>query len=121
MKLTTARVMAHARAFAHVAAAAAVLVACVAADLAAMAFDLGRQTGAAIHARNNQLAALASSLHRPPIAAIPEPKPLPVAETAAPLLTAAELKRLTVRELRDLTGARSKRLRKADLVALALG
>jgi len=133
-RFTIAR--AHGRATLRVTIAAAVLVGCVLADLTVLAYELGRQTGAAIHARNDQLAALARRL------ADPAPKPAPVVVVAPPAPAPAPRKAprpaprptpavhqaprpvdpatLTVRELRALTGARSKRLRKADLVAMAM-
>ena len=126
---------AHSRAAVRVLIAAAVLVGCVLADLTVLAYELGRQTGAAIHARNDQLAALARRL------ADPAPKPAPVVVVAPPAPAPAPRKAprpaprptpavhqaprpvdpatLTVRELRALTGAKAKRLRKADLVAMA--
>lgn len=183
---------AHSRATARVLIAAAVLVGCVLADCAVLAYELGRQTGAAVHARNDQLAALARRLATgertpAPVPVAPQavPAPAPVVTVAAepaparptpnyervvtawmavdagsetviseheteeqaraacrsyrqshpgrcPRLqeriewrlvpaTAPDPATLTVRELRALTGARSKRLRKADLVAMARG
>ncbi len=158
----------HARAAVRVAIAAGVLVFCIAADCAVLAFELGRQTGAAVHARNDQLARVARRIlapAEPVVAAEPEPvvaEPVVIPAEPAPRLSdlfaaaAAELAAsdartyraigahtarvrailadaapapapqtdwasLTVRELRSITGARSKRLRKADLVALAAG
>jgi len=179
----------YARAAVRLAIALGVLAYCVGADCVALAYSLGRQTGAAVHARNDQLAALAVRLLAPapapaPVAtAEPEPEPTPAepaptladlfraqaAEIAASdarlyraagerigtmraILASAEpaapapvtvsiapepgapslaqiadcrrrmvrLERMTVAQLRDLTGARSKRLRKADLVQIAL-
>ena len=95
-----------ARAVARVAIAAGVFAFCIAADCAVLAYELGRQTGAAVHARNDQLARVARRILAP---AEPEPAPAPQVDWAS----------LTVRELRGITGAKSKRLRKADLVALA--
>lgn len=163
---------AHSRATARVLIAAAVLVGCVLADLTVLAYELGRQAGAAVHARNDQLARVARRVLAPapaPVApepATPAPAPEPVAIEPAPApepaprlsdlfaAAAAELAAsdartyraigahtarvraliadatpapqtdwasLTVRELRTITGARSRRLRKADLVALAAG
>ena len=127
----------HGRATLRITIAAAVLVGCVLADLTVLAYELGRQTGAAIHARNDQLAALARRLADPapkpaPVAAVAPPAPAPAPRKAprpAPRPTPAvhqaprpvDPATLTVRELRTLTGARSKRLRKADLVAMARG
>lgn len=119
-----------ARAVARVAIAAGVLVFCIAADCAVLAFELGRQTGAAVHARNDQLARVARRVLAPapalvaPEPATPAPAPEPVAIEPAPAPEPApqtDWASLTVRELRSITGARSKRLRKADLVALAAG
>ena len=125
----------HGRATLRITIAAAVLVGCVLADLTVLAYELGRQTGAAVHARNDQLAALARRLADPapkpaPVAAVAPPAPAPAPRKAprpAPRPTPAahqaprpvDPATLTVRELRALTGARSKRLRKADLVAMA--
>ena len=164
---------AHARATARVAIAAAVLVGCILADCAVLAYELGRQTGAAVHARNDQLATFARRLatgeRSPapapvvPVAPAPvvtvaaEPAPAPAEPSLADLFAAAAAElaasdariyravgrhtaavrdlladvadetpcaavdpaTLTVRELRALTGAKAKRLRKADLVAIA--
>ena len=164
---------AHARATARVLIAAAVLAGCVLADCAVLAYELGRHTGAAVHARNDQLATFARHLATGERAPAPAPvvpvAPAPVVTVAAepapaePSLadlfataaaelaasdariyravgrhtsavrelladvvdetacTAPDPATLTVRELRALTGARSKRLRKADLVAMARG
>jgi len=49
-------------------AALAVLAFVLIADTAHLAYELGRQTGAAVHARNDQLAALAVRLTVPPTA-----------------------------------------------------
>lgn len=165
----------YARAAARLAIALGVFAYCVGADCVALAYDLGRQTGAAVHARNDQLAALAVRALAPsepaapaPVAtAEPAPEPAPAPAEPAPTLadlfraqaaeiaasdarlyraagerigamrailasaepaepTPAEpapraLESLTVRELRELTGCRSKRARKADLVAMARG
>ena len=165
--MTLSTLSLRARAVARVAIAAAVLVFCIAADCAALAYELGRQTGAAVHARNDQLARVARRIlvPEPVVAAEPEPvvaEPVVIPAEPAPRLSdlvaaaAAELAAsdartyraigahtarvrailaetepapapatdwaaLTVRELRSITGARSKRLRKADLVAIAAG
>jgi hypothetical protein len=172
--MTLSTLSLRARAVARVAIAAGVLVFCIAADCAVLAFELGRQTGAAVHARNDQLARVARRALAPadpapaPEPATPAPAPEPVAIEPAPApepaprlsdlfaAAAAELAAsdartyraigahtarvrailadatpapapqtdwaaLTVRELRSITGVRSKRLRKADLVALAAG
>jgi hypothetical protein len=204
----------YARAAVRLTVAAAVLAGCVLADCAVLAYDLGRLTGEAVHARNDQLAALAVRLLAPapapaPVATVePEPEPTPAfiqtphaftvpaleggadlrafgsrqtaldqrshwerptyaqqrgwepraprvagpvgelawcwisapapapapvtasiaPEPGAPSLAQiadcrrrmVRLERMTVAQLRDLTGARSKRLRKADLVQIAL-
>ena len=108
MKLTT-----HIQAARRIAVAVAALLFCVAADSAALAYELGRQTGQAVHERNDQLAGLFRRVLAPTPAPVATPTPAPVA-TPAPDFAA-----LTVRELRTLTGLRSSRLRKADLVAAA--
>lgn len=140
----------YARAAVRLTIAAAVLIGCILADLTALSYELGRQTGAAVHARNDQLAALAVRLLAPapapvaPVATEPAPAPAPtVAEcaidamraTGAPADTLATLgammmsppepplpvaHSLTVRELRALTGRHSKRLKKSDLVSCAV-
>ena len=102
--MTLSTLSLRARAAVRVAIAAGVLVFCIAADCAVLAYELGRQTGAAVHARNDQLARVARRILVPA-----EPAPAPQVDWAS----------LTVRELRSITGARSKRLRKADLVAMA--
>jgi hypothetical protein len=163
----------YARAALRLTIAAGVLAGCILVDCAVLAYDLGRLTGAAVHARNDQLAALAVRMLAPsapaapaPVATAapePEPTPAPVAtaepapyrvihattgepvegvpafatfedawrhkghlETAdhwlaigRPAPAPRTLESLTVRELRELTGCRSKRDRKADLVAMA--
>lgn len=159
---------AHSRAAVRVLIAAAVLVGCVLADCAVLAYELGRLTGAAVHARNDQLATFSRRLatgERAPapapapvvtVAAEPAPAPADPEPSLADLFAAAAAElaasdartyraigahtarvraliadatpapqtdwaSLTVRELRTITGARSRRLRKADLVALAAG
>ena len=115
-----------ARAAVRIAVAAGVLVFCVAVDCAVLAYELGRQTGAAVHARNDQLARVARRILAPepvvapePVApAAPEPEPAVISAEPAPA-PQVDWASLTVRELRSITGARSKRLRKADLVAMA--
>ena len=115
-----------ARAVARVVIAAGVFAFCIAADCAVLAYELGRQTGVAVHARNDQLARVARRLLAPepvvapePVApAAPEPEPAVISAEPAPA-PQADWASLTVRELRSITGARSKRLRKADLVAMA--
>ena len=113
--MTLSTLSLRARAVARVAIAAGVLVFCIAADCAVLAFELGRQTGAAVHARNDQLARVARRVLAPPEPVVPEPV-VPEPVVPEPVVDWASL---TVRELRSITGARSKRLRKADLVALA--
>ena len=166
--MTLSTLSLRARAVARVAIAAGVLVFCIAADCAVLAFELGRQTGAAVHARNDQLARVARRILAPAAPApepAPEPAPAPepvvlepapapeprlsdlfaaaaaelaasdartyravanhtarvraILADAAPAPAPRDWASLTVRELRSITGARSKRLRKADLVALA--
>ena len=116
----------HARAVARVVIAAGVFAFCIAADCAVLAYELGRQTGVAVHSRNDQLARVARRILAPepvvapePVApAAPEPEPAVISAEPAPA-PQVDWASLTVRELRSITGARSKRLRKADLVAMA--
>lgn len=160
--MTLSTLSLRARAAVRVAIAAGVFAFCVAADCAVLAYELGRQTGAAVHARNDQLARVARRLLAPePVVAEPVvAEPVVIPAEPAPRLSdlfaaaAAELAAsdartyravathtarvrailaetepapapqtdwatLTVRELRSITGARSKRLRKADLIAMA--
>lgn len=124
--MTLSTLSLRARAVARAAIAAGVLTFCIAADCAVLAFELGRQTGAAVHARNDQLARVARRVLAPapaPVApepAAPAPEPVAIEPAPAPA-PGTDWASLTVRELRSITGARSKRLRKADLVALAAG
>jgi hypothetical protein len=66
--------------------ALAVLLFVLTADCAHLAYELGRQTGAAVHARNDQLAALAVRLTVPPSATVPvaEIEPAPAAPVVPP-------------------------------------
>ena len=117
----------HARAVARVVIAAGVFAFCIAADCAVLAYELGRQTGVAVHARNDQLARVARRILAPaepepapaPEPVAPAPEPAAVAPAEPEPVPQADWASLTVRELRSITGARSKRLRKADLVAMA--
>ena len=125
----------------------AVFIGCILADLAVLSYNLGRQTGAAVHARNDQLAALAVRLLAPtdrpapapltaptiqaPIAAPPRPvvavasapvpqRPARPAAVARPMpAPPTDYSQWTVAQLRAHTGQKSKRLRKADLVRIA--
>ena len=77
--MSTIRTIAHrapvyGRATVRLAIALGVLLFCIAADLTWLAFDLGRQTGAAVHARNDQLAAV----FRAVLAPTDRPSPAPV-------------------------------------------
>ena len=124
--MTPSTLSLRARAVARVAIAAGVLAFCIAADCAALAYELGRQTGAAVHARDDQLASVARRILAPEPVVAPEPAPVVAAEPEPAVIPAepaaepqADWASLTVRELRSITGAKSKRLRKADLVALA--
>lgn len=81
-------------------AALAVLAFVLIADTAHLAYELGRQTGAAVHARNDQLAALAVRLTVRPVAPVTAPtietapaQPAPPAEApvALPVFTPAPI------------------------------
>lgn len=83
------------------------------AAVAVWVYVAGLAFGTWLHRLNDQLAR-----HRPPA---PTPRSLPVPPAAHPLaLLAAELEALPATTLRRLAGVRSKRARKAELVALLL-
>lgn len=91
---------------ARIALAAAVLAGCILGDCAVLAYELGRQTGAAVHQRNDELAALAVRLlapQEPPTAApAPEPapaEPAPQPPTPQPAPVASEPLPLQIRRL----------------------
>lgn len=116
---------------ARISAAALVLIAVITADLVVLTYRAGKAFGAALHRRNDQLAALAAAIAAPPAAATPEP----VAPAAAPVVAIAnavqitpphvrmlqeELDRLqgmSQRQLMALAGTRRK-LSKRQLVAM---
>lgn len=89
--------------------------------LADLAYRLGYLTGQAVHARSQQLARLASQVP----SQVPSQKWEAMgATTAQPILhpaslLAADLERLTTRQLRQLTGIR-RNLSKRQLIAYAL-
>lgn len=90
---------------------------------AQLAYQCGYALGSAVHARNDQLAAMARRLangERPThqtVAVQPTSTPAPLPHPLAALRD--ELSALTVAELRRITGTR-RQARKADLVTLAL-
>lgn len=83
--------------------------------LVALTYELGHLTGRAVHGLNDQLARAWSVLLVPP-AQRPEPATT-VPPLASPLLL--ELEALTVAQLRQLVGTRSKKHRKAELITMA--
>jgi hypothetical protein len=97
--------------------------------LAELAYDLGHQLGSAVHARNDQLAAMWRRLWVPgaePAAAPITVKPAPIRLAAQlqpqvhPLADlATDLETLTCSQLRSLAGTRRK-ARKAELIAMVL-
>ncbi len=97
--------------------------------LAELAYDLGHQLGSAVHARNDQLAAMWRRLWVPgaePAAAPITVKPAPIRLAAKlqpqvhPLADlAADLEALTCSQLRSLAGTKRK-ARKAELIAMVL-
>jgi hypothetical protein len=93
--------------------------------LADLAYRLGYLTGQAVHARSQQLARLAPQVPSQVPSQLPSQKWEAMGSTTAqPLLhpaslLAADLERLTTRQLRQLTGIRRK-LSKRQLIAYAI-
>lgn len=97
--------------------------------LAELAYSLGHQLGSAVHARNDQLAAMWRRLWVPgtePAAAPITVKPAPIRLAAKlqpqvhPLADlATDLEALTCAQLRSLAGTKRK-ARKAELIAMLL-
>lgn len=87
---------------------------------AVLTYMAGHALGTAVHAFNAWLAprwvALWVRPEDPAPAAAPEPAPVPAPPAVAPLFE--ELAHLSVRQLRELTGIRSKRFRRAELLAM---
>ncbi len=114
---------------ARVVAPAIALVFTCAALLTELAYSLGYQLGAAVHARNAELSAVWRSLWVPntePAAApiLVKPAPVRLASQLQPLVhplaeLAADLETLTCSQLRNLVGTRRK-ARKAELIAMVL-
>lgn len=94
----------------------ALLITCLAL-LVELSYELGRQAGAAVHARNDQLAALWRRLL---LGSTPAAPVAPVAPVPHPLAAlAAELQGCTSTELRRITRSR-RRCSKAALIAEGL-
>ena len=100
-----------------------------------LAYNLGHQLGTAVHERNDELSALhCRLLGLTPAAPTPASEPIKPADPVAPIkrldpmppaphplvVIAMELEAMSCRELRALAGIRSKRHRKAELVALLM-
>jgi hypothetical protein len=87
---------------------------------AVLTYMAGHTLGTAVHALNGWLSARWVALwvrpEAPAPAAAPEPAPVPAPPAVAPLFD--ELAHLSVRQLRELTGIRSKRFRRAELLAM---
>ena len=87
---------------------------------AVLTYMAGHALGTAVHALNGWLSARWVALwvrpEAPAPAAAPEPAPVPAPPAVAPLFD--ELAHLSVRQLRELTGIRSKRFRRAELLAM---
>lgn len=89
-----------------------------------LAYDLGRLTGEAVHARNDELSALWVRLWAPAAEVLAEAPTEAIPAATAPLqhplvAVAAELELLTRSQLQALTGCRRK-TGKAQLIAMAL-
>jgi hypothetical protein len=88
--------------------------------LCVLCYMAGHALGTAVHRANAWLAprwvALWVRPEAPAPAAAPEPAPVPAPPAVAPLFD--ELAHLSVRQLRELTGIRSKRFRRAELLAM---
>jgi hypothetical protein len=82
-----------------------------------LAYRLGYLTGQAVHARSQQLARLASQVPSQKGEAMGPTTVQPILHPAATL--AADLERLTTRQLRQLTGIR-RNLSKRQLIAYAI-
>ena len=110
---------------ARVVAPAIALVFTCAALLTELAYSLGYQLGAAVHARNAELSAVWRRLWVPnsePAAApiVVKPAPIRLAPQLHPLAElAADLEALSCSQLRSLAGTRRK-ARKAELIAMLL-
>jgi hypothetical protein len=87
---------------------------------AVLTYLAGHALGTAVHALNGWLSARWVALwvrpEAPAPATAPEPAPVPAPPAVAPLFD--ELAHLSVRQLRELTGIRSKRYRRAELLAM---
>jgi hypothetical protein len=87
---------------------------------AVILYLLGKGLGTAVHKANDALSrhwvALWVRPEAPAPAAAPEPAPVPAPPAVAPLFE--DLAHLSVRQLRELTGIRSKRFRRAELLAM---
>ena len=87
---------------------------------AVILYLLGKGLGTAVHKANDALSrrwvALWVRLEDPAPAAAPEPAPVPAPPAVAPLFE--DLAHLSVRQLRELTGVRSKRYRRVELLAM---
>lgn len=85
-----------------------------------LTYMAGHALGTAVHRANDALSrrwvAIWVRPDAPTPAAAPEPAPVPAPPAVAPLYT--ELAHLSVRQLRELTGIRSKRYRRAELLAM---
>lgn len=94
--------------------------------IAVMTYLAGYALGTALHTANDRLAAFWARLwaSEPEVLAAPTTEPIQPVPAAAPVVNAlavlaTELEQLTCKQLRAITGCRSK-LPKAQLVALAL-
>jgi hypothetical protein len=87
---------------------------------AVLTYMAGHALGTTVHALNGWLSARWVALwvrpEAPAPAAAPEPAPAPAPPAVAPLFE--DLAHLSVRQLRELTGVRSKRFRRAELLAM---
>jgi hypothetical protein len=87
---------------------------------AVLTYMAGHALGTAVHALNGWLSARWVALwvrpEAPAPAAAPEPAPVPAPPAVAPLYD--QLAHLSVRQLREITGIRSKRYRRAELLAM---
>jgi hypothetical protein len=87
---------------------------------AVLTYLAGHALGTAVHKANDAMSrrwvALWVRPEAPAPAAAPEPAPVPAPPAVAPLFD--ELAHLSVRQLRELTGIRSKRFRRAELLAM---
>jgi hypothetical protein len=87
---------------------------------AVLTYMAGHALGTAVHKANDRLSARWVALwvrpEAPAPAAAPEPAPVPAPPAVAPLYD--QLAHLSVRQLREITGIRSKRYRRAELLAI---